>query len=349
MIYHSHTATEAYPSRTDISYACEPDAHYVLVSTRDAGRDGVPFVPDRRRRGDGGGGPGRRPMRGRAGRPGVIAVQSGRSRPSVPVGPPERPQRPPVERRHDPGAHSMAIEVRIPTILRNYTDGAKAVEGRAPRSTSCSATWRPVTPGCASAWSTTRACAVSSTSTSTTRTCVSWAGWTPRCPTVTRSPCCPPSPAADALTGRAGARPRGAMRFDSLLDSLGGTPAGRAAAAVPRGRRTPVGEAGGPQPDRLGQGPARVLDDRQGGEGRAADAGLHDPGAHLRQHRHLAGHGRPAARLQDDLRDAGEHLGRAPPAAADVGRADHPLARPRAAPTRPYASPRGWPPSTPTG
>ena len=27
--------TEAYPSRTDISYASEPDAHYVLVSTRD--------------------------------------------------------------------------------------------------------------------------------------------------------------------------------------------------------------------------------------------------------------------------------------------------------------------------
>ena len=34
VIYHSHTATEAYPSRTDISYAAEPDAHYV-VSTRD--------------------------------------------------------------------------------------------------------------------------------------------------------------------------------------------------------------------------------------------------------------------------------------------------------------------------
>jgi [CysO sulfur-carrier protein]-S-L-cysteine hydrolase len=35
VIYHSHTATEAYPSRTDISFASEPDAHYVLVSTRD--------------------------------------------------------------------------------------------------------------------------------------------------------------------------------------------------------------------------------------------------------------------------------------------------------------------------
>ncbi len=35
VIYHSHTATEAFPSRTDVSYASEPGAHYVLVSTRD--------------------------------------------------------------------------------------------------------------------------------------------------------------------------------------------------------------------------------------------------------------------------------------------------------------------------
>ncbi|MBU6245012.1 MAG: M67 family metallopeptidase [Actinomycetales bacterium] len=37
VIYHSHTATEARPSRTDISLASEPDAHYVLVSTRQTG------------------------------------------------------------------------------------------------------------------------------------------------------------------------------------------------------------------------------------------------------------------------------------------------------------------------
>jgi proteasome lid subunit RPN8/RPN11 len=35
VIYHSHTATEAYPSRTDVSYAGWPDAHYLLVSTRE--------------------------------------------------------------------------------------------------------------------------------------------------------------------------------------------------------------------------------------------------------------------------------------------------------------------------
>jgi [CysO sulfur-carrier protein]-S-L-cysteine hydrolase len=38
VIYHSHTATEAYPSRTDVSYASEPGAHYVLVSTTQADR-----------------------------------------------------------------------------------------------------------------------------------------------------------------------------------------------------------------------------------------------------------------------------------------------------------------------
>ena len=39
VIYHSHTATEAYPSRTDVSLAQEPGAHYVLVSTREPDTD----------------------------------------------------------------------------------------------------------------------------------------------------------------------------------------------------------------------------------------------------------------------------------------------------------------------
>ncbi len=38
VIYHSHPATEAYPSRTDVDLAAEPEAHYVLVSTRDSDR-----------------------------------------------------------------------------------------------------------------------------------------------------------------------------------------------------------------------------------------------------------------------------------------------------------------------
>ena len=43
VIYHSHTATEAYPSRTDISLAAEPGAHYVLVSTRQTGHNEGPY------------------------------------------------------------------------------------------------------------------------------------------------------------------------------------------------------------------------------------------------------------------------------------------------------------------
>ncbi|MBV9012561.1 MAG: M67 family metallopeptidase [Pseudonocardiales bacterium] len=39
VIYHSHTATEAYPSRRDIDIAGYPEAHYVLISTRDPDSD----------------------------------------------------------------------------------------------------------------------------------------------------------------------------------------------------------------------------------------------------------------------------------------------------------------------
>ncbi len=42
VIYHSHTATEAYPSRTDIGLASEPGAHYVLLSTREHGNSDGP-------------------------------------------------------------------------------------------------------------------------------------------------------------------------------------------------------------------------------------------------------------------------------------------------------------------
>ena len=41
VIYHSHTATEPYPSRTDIALAQEPNAHYVLVGT--GSEDETPF------------------------------------------------------------------------------------------------------------------------------------------------------------------------------------------------------------------------------------------------------------------------------------------------------------------
>jgi [CysO sulfur-carrier protein]-S-L-cysteine hydrolase len=42
VVYHSHTATEAYPSRTDVGLASEPNAHYVLVSTHETGNSDGP-------------------------------------------------------------------------------------------------------------------------------------------------------------------------------------------------------------------------------------------------------------------------------------------------------------------
>jgi proteasome lid subunit RPN8/RPN11 len=42
VVYHSHTSTEAYPSRTDIGLANEPGAHYVLVGTREHGNNEGP-------------------------------------------------------------------------------------------------------------------------------------------------------------------------------------------------------------------------------------------------------------------------------------------------------------------
>jgi proteasome lid subunit RPN8/RPN11 len=36
-IFHSHTATEAYPSRTDVELAAYPDAAYLILSLADAG------------------------------------------------------------------------------------------------------------------------------------------------------------------------------------------------------------------------------------------------------------------------------------------------------------------------
>lgn len=55
----------------------------------------------------------------------------------------------------------MAIEVRIPTILRTYTDGEKAVEGKERPSPTSSPTWRAGTPASASASSTASSCAAS--------------------------------------------------------------------------------------------------------------------------------------------------------------------------------------------
>ncbi len=102
VIYHSHTATEAYPSRTDIGLAMEPNAHYVLVSTREHGNN------------DG-------PVEFRSYR--IVDGEVTEEEVTISDGATEVP---PDLRT---GASLMAIEVRIPTILRTYTGGDKAVSG----------------------------------------------------------------------------------------------------------------------------------------------------------------------------------------------------------------------------
>ena len=124
VIYHSHTATEAYPSRTDIGLASEPGAHYVLVSTREPDETEFRELPDRRRRGHRG---------------------TCRDRPV------RRPESPPSGSRCD--NVTMAIEARIPTILRNYTGGEKAVAGSGDTLGELFTTWTPGTRGCAAGWS----------------------------------------------------------------------------------------------------------------------------------------------------------------------------------------------------
>ena len=110
----------------------------------------------------------------------------------------------------------MAVEVRIPTILRTFTGGEKAVQGDGATLLQVIDDIDTRNPGLKSGLSSRRASGDSSTSTSTTRTCASAAASRPRQPTVTSSSCCPPSPAAE--------RPLLVVRYASLADSVGHTP-----------------------------------------------------------------------------------------------------------------------------
>ena len=84
------------------------------------------------------------------------------------------------------------------------------------------------------------------------------------------------------------------MRYDSLLDSIGGTPL----VGLPDLSPGPDVRLWAKLEDR---NPTGSVKDRAalwmvlaGGEGRAAQPGCHDPGADVRQHRDLAGDDRAA-------------------------------------------------------
>ena len=241
----------------------------------------------------------------------------------------------------------MAIEVRIPTILRSYTDGQKAVEGQGATIGELFADLDGRYDGLAGRLN-------------------------------RRGRAAPVHQRVPERRGRAvprravgtGSRrrhhhraARGRRRGPLTLPSAHGRhhalrlaprqprrhAAGRAAAALTQSPSAPLGQAGGPQPDRVGEGSHRCLHGRGRGEGGAADAGRDDPGADVRKHRHQPGHGRQAARLPADLRAAGEHLGRAARAAGGLRRHDRVVARGRAARTRRSGSRSRWLPSTRTG
>ena len=161
VIYHSHTATEAYPSRTDISYASEPGAHYVLVSTRDPDvdefrsfriADGMvteeevrsPWRTEPAERND--------PRATGWSYQRTATARTGRARADT------------QERRSWP-SRSVSRPSCVPTPVAPSRSRVPV-----PPSPSSSATLTPGTAGCASAWWTAPGCGASSTSISTMRT-----------------------------------------------------------------------------------------------------------------------------------------------------------------------------------
>ena len=160
----------------------------------------------------------------------------------------------------------MAVEVRIPTILRTYTGGAKAVDGAGRHAGRGDRQRRVRTPRASrSASSRAQTCAASSTSTSTTRTSASSTVSAHRSATAMSSSCCLRSPAADHRI-HAGY----ALRLTARIHRW--YAADRPAGVVAVGRRSALGQARRPQSDRLDQGPRSARDARRGREGRHAAA-----------------------------------------------------------------------------
>jgi cysteine synthase B len=118
-------------------------------------------------------------------------------------------------------------------------------------------------------------------------------------------------------------------RYDSLLTALGSTPLVGLSRLSPRWDDGPDGphvrlwaKLEDRNPTGSNQGPAGAADDRAGRAGRRIDIRRDDPRANERQHRDIAGDGRPVEGLSADLRDAREHVAGATPAAGALWRTD---------------------------
>ena len=118
-------------------------------------------------------------------------------------------------------------------------------------------------------------------------------------------------------------RPRAAVKMESILDLIGNTPLVGVHALQPEPRRPDLRQARGPEPGRFVEGPHRAEDDRARRARRRAPAGRHDPRAVVGQHRDRPRARGEAARLPPPRRDARERQRRAPPAARDLRRRDH--------------------------
>ena len=236
----------------------------------------------------------------------------------------------------------MAIEVRIPTILRSYTGGAKVVEGTGDTLNDLLTDLDGRYPGLRARLITDEGALHRFVNVYVNDEDVRFLGALDAKladgDSVTILPAVAGG-APDAADGvgpaRAGHRALRAAtamaRYDSLLDACGGTP------LVGLPRLSPTVPEGAP-PVRLwakleDRNPTGSIKDRpalyhgaRGRAGRPAPPGRHDPGADQRKHRYLAGHGGEAARLPAGLRDAGERVRRAGATAPDVRRGDHLLA-----------------------
>ena len=203
----------------------------------------------------------------------------------------------------------MSVEVRIPTILRSYTDGAKAVEGSGETLDDLCATSSHGTRACASA---------------------SWRTVLRRFVNVYVNDEDVRFLGGLATRGRrrrgddpAGCRGRGLRTrcaTRACWSRWAAYAARRAAPALARHRTYASGPssrtATPPAPSRTAR-PSRWW---SGG----GATGVLTPGATIleptsRKHRHLPGHGGEAQGVPADLRDAREHLRRAPPAAGMCG------------------------------